>query len=93
MTALDQGARYLMTDPDMKYVLVAGGYGISRFLDLKDKRTANLFADGAGAVVLGRGEEKGFLSSNLLAVGTFHDALGIYSGGTYRPDTPENLAR
>ena len=93
VTALDQGARYLVTDLDMKHVLVAGGYGMSRFLDLKDKKTANLFADGAGAVVLGRGEEKGFLSSNLLAVGSFHDALGIYSGGTYRPCTPENLAR
>jgi 3-oxoacyl-[acyl-carrier-protein] synthase-3 len=93
VTALDQGARYLLTDPAMNYVLVAGGYGMSRFLDFKDKKTANLFADGAGAVVLGRGEAKGFLSSNLLAVGTFHDALGIYSGGTYRPSTPENLAR
>ena len=93
VTALDQGARYLMTDPAMKYILVTGGYGMSRFLDFKDKKTANLFADGAGAVVLGVGEEPGFLGSNLLAVGSFHDALGIYSGGTYRPSTPENLAQ
>ena len=93
VTALDQGARYLMTEPQMKYILVAGGYGMSRFLDLKDKKTANLFADGAGAVVLGVGEEQGFLASNLLAVGSFHDALGIYTGGTYRPCTPENMAQ
>jgi len=70
---------------------VAGGYGMSRFLDFKDKKTANLFADGAGAVILVVGEEPGFLASNLLAVGSFHDALGIYSGGTYRPSTLENL--
>ncbi|GAB4466341.1 MAG: ketoacyl-ACP synthase III [Anaerolineales bacterium] len=93
VTALDQGARYLMTEPAMKYILVAGGYGMSRFLDFKDKKTANLFADGAGAVILGIGEEQGFLGSNLLAVGSFHDALGIYSGGTYRPCTPENMAQ
>jgi len=93
VTALDQGARYLMTEPQMKYILVAGGYGMSRFLDFKDKKTANLFADGAGAVVLGVGEEQGFLASNLLAVGSFHDALGIYTGGTYRPCTPENMAQ
>jgi 3-oxoacyl-[acyl-carrier-protein] synthase-3 len=93
VTALDQGARYLMTESTMKYVLVAGGYGMSRFLDFKDKKTANLFADGAGAVVLGIGDEPGYLASNLLAVGTFHDALGIYSGGTYRPCTPENMAQ
>jgi len=91
VTALDQGARYLMTEPGMKYVLVAGGYGMSRFLDLKDKKTANLFADGAGAVVLGAGEEPGFLASNLLAVGEFHNALGIYTGGAFRPCTPANL--
>jgi len=93
VTALDQGARYLMTELSMKYVLVAGGYGMSRFLDFKDKKTANLFADGAGAVVLGLGEEQGFLASNFLAVGSFHDALGIYSGGTYRPSTLENIQR
>ena len=93
VTALDQGAKYLMTEPQMKYILVAGGYGMSRYIDIKDKKTANLFADGAGAVVLGVGEEKGFLASNLLAVGSFHDALGIYTGGTYRPCTPENMAQ
>ncbi|MBK8420270.1 ketoacyl-ACP synthase III [Candidatus Villigracilis saccharophilus] len=93
VTALDQGAKYLMTEPQMKYILVAGGYGMSRFIDYKDKKTANLFADGAGAVILGVGEEQGFLASNLLAVGSFHDALGIYTGGTYRPCTPENMAQ
>jgi 3-oxoacyl-[acyl-carrier-protein] synthase-3 len=93
VTALDQGAKYLMTEPTMKYVLVAGGYGMSRFLDFKDKKTANLFADGAGAVILGVGGEQGFLGSNLLAVGSFHDALGIYTGGTYRPCTPENVSQ
>lgn len=91
VTALDQGARYLMTEPAMRYILVAGGYGMSRYIDFKDKKTANLFADGAGAVILGIGQEPGFLASNLLAVGSFHDALGIYSGGTYRPSTPENV--
>jgi 3-oxoacyl-[acyl-carrier-protein] synthase-3 len=93
VTALDQGARYLMTEPTYKYILVAGGYGMSRFINVKDKKTANLFADGAGAVVLGVGKEPGFLASNLLAVGEFHDALGIYTGGAFRPCTPENLAQ
>ena len=92
VTALDQGARYLMTEPSYKYILVAGGYGMSRFLDFSDKKTANLFADGAGAVVLGVGDEPGFIGSNFLAVGEFHDALGIYTGGAFRPCTPENLS-
>lgn len=91
VTALDQGARYIMTEPTIRYILVAGGYGMSRFLDLSDKKTANLFADGAGAVVLGAGSEPGFLASHFLARGEFHDALGIYTGGAFRPCTPENL--
>lgn len=91
VTALDQGARYLMTEPSYQYILVAGGYGMSRFINPKDKKTANLFADGAGAVVLGPGSEPGFLASNMLAVGEFHDALGIYTGGAFRPCTPENM--
>ena len=92
VTALDQGARYLLTEPSMRYVLVAGGYGMSRFLDFTDKKTANLFADGAGVALLGVREEPGFLASNLLAVGSFYDALGIYGGGAQRPSTPENIA-
>ncbi len=92
VTALDQGARYIATDSAMNYVLVAGGYGMSRFLDLSDKKTANLFADGAGAAVLGVGDAPGFLASNFLAKGEYYDALGIYDGGAARPSTPENLA-
>lgn len=91
VTALDQGARYIMTDPSIRYILVAGAYGMSRFLDFGDKKTANLFADGAGAVVLGAGSEPGFLASHFLARGEYHDALGIYTGGAFRPCTPENL--
>ncbi|MBU0511900.1 MAG: ketoacyl-ACP synthase III [Chloroflexi bacterium] len=93
VTALDQGARYLMTESSYRYILVSGGYGMSRFLDFNDKKTANLFADGGGAVVLGVGEEQGFIGSNLLAVGSFHDALGIYTGGANRPCTPENISK
>lgn len=91
VAALDQGARYIATEQDMRYILVAGGYGMSRFLDLKDKKTANLFADGAGVVLLGAGNHPGFLSSRLFAKGEYHDALGIYTGGAFRPCTPGNL--
>lgn len=92
VTALDQGARWVLTEPEPSVVLVAGGYGMSRFLDLGDKKTANLFADGAGAAVLGRSSEPGWLSSRMLTVGSFHDALGIYMGGTRLPATPERVA-
>lgn len=89
VTALDMAARYIATDPDYRYILVAGGYGMTKFIDWTDKYTCTLFADGAGVVVVGAGESPGFLSGKLLADGQYHDALGIYSGGTYRPATPE----
>jgi 3-oxoacyl-[acyl-carrier-protein] synthase-3 len=93
VAALDQGARYIATETDFRYILVAGGYGMSRFLNLSDKRTANLFADGAGAVLLGAGDEPGFLASKMLSKGEYHDALGIYTGGAFRPSTLENLKK
>lgn len=92
VTALDMAARYLATDPDYRYILVAGGYGMTRFLDWNDKYTATLFADGAGAVILGPGDRPGFLAGKLKALGEYHDALGIYTGGAKRPAIPENLA-
>jgi 3-oxoacyl-[acyl-carrier-protein] synthase-3 len=89
VTALDLAARYIMTDPGLRYALVAGGYGMTRYVDWRDKHTCTLFADGAGAVLLGAAEEPGFLGGRLLCRGEYHDALGIYTGGTARPATPE----
>ena len=91
VTALDMAARYIATDPDYRYILVAGGYGMTRFLDWQDKYTATLFADGAGVVLLAPSEEPGFLSGKLKAVGDYHDALGVYTGGALRPANQANL--
>ncbi len=88
VTALDTAARHLLTEPGLGHVLVVGAYGMSRFLDFTDHRTCTLFADGAGAAVLGLGDEPGFLASQLAAYGGYYDALGIYTGGTACPVTP-----
>ncbi len=92
VTGLDAAARYVATDPDIDRILVAGGYGMTKFLDWHDLYTATLFADGSGAVVIGAGDEPGFCGGKLIAAGQFHDALGVYVGGTYRPATAENVA-
>ena len=89
VTGLDLSARYIVTDPDYRYILVAGGYGMSRYIDWTDKYTCTLFADGAAAVVVGAGDAPGFLAGKLMAAGQYHDALGIYTGGTFRPATAE----
>ena len=92
VTGIDVAARYIATDPDYRYILVAGGYGMTKFLDWTDKYTCTLFADGAGVAVVAAGDAPGFLSGKLVAAGEYHDALGIYTGGTYRPATPEVVA-
>lgn len=91
-TGLDMAARYIATDADYRFILVAGGYGMTKFLDWHDKYTATLFADGAGAVIVRVGNAPGFLAGKLTAHGEYHDALGIYTGGTFRPATPEVVA-
>jgi 3-oxoacyl-[acyl-carrier-protein] synthase III len=91
--ALDLAARLVITEPDETSILVIGAYGMSRFLDEADKKTATLFADGAGAVVVGAGAAPGWLATVTAAAGEYHDALGIYTGGTFRPATADNLAR
>ncbi|MCA9655195.1 MAG: ketoacyl-ACP synthase III [Myxococcales bacterium] len=92
VTAMDLAARYLATEPGMQHVLVCGGYAMTRFLDWDDKKTATLFADGAAAVLLGVGDEPGFLAGQLRAEGRYYDALGIYTGGASRPATAANIA-
>jgi len=93
VTALDLAARYIATDADYRHILVAGGYGMTKFLDWHDKYTATLFADGAGAVIVRAGDAPGYLAGKLVARGEYHDALGIYTGGTYRPATLEVIAQ
>jgi 3-oxoacyl-[acyl-carrier-protein] synthase-3 len=95
VTALDLGAKYIQSDPQYEYVLVVGAYAMSKYLNLHDKKTVTLFADGAGAVILRREEdpgERGVLTSKLLSEGQYHSWMGIYGGGTAEPINEKNLA-
>jgi 3-oxoacyl-[acyl-carrier-protein] synthase III len=89
VSALDAAGKMLVADDAYRRVLVVGAYGMSRFIDWKDKHTCTLFADGAGAVLLGASDRPGLMFGKLTASGEYHDALGIYLGGTARPATPE----
>ncbi|HEX4900015.1 MAG TPA: ketoacyl-ACP synthase III, partial [Pyrinomonadaceae bacterium] len=92
VTALDTASKFIIADSEYKHVLVIGAYAMSKYLDWNDKKTATIFADGAGAVVLEASDEgPGFLASKLFADGTFADYMGIYAGGTRMPVTEEVL--
>lgn len=86
VTALDTASRYIQTDSSMKNILVVGAYAMSKWLNLEDYKIATLFADGAGAVVLQATQEKtGILGASYKSLGEFHDYMGIYAGGSYKP--------
>lgn len=91
---LDVASKNIILDPNIKHVLLIGSYNMSKFIDWKDKRTASIFADGAGAFVL-KGlpvnGHLGRLSSKYYGNGEFYDYMGIYAGGTYKLVTKEIL--
>lgn len=64
--ALDTAAGFFARQK-VKKVLVIGGERLSRLVDWTDRNTCVIFADGAGAVVLGEGDN--YLSSKLYAKG------------------------
>jgi 3-oxoacyl-[acyl-carrier-protein] synthase-3 len=94
VTALDVAGKFIAADEQYKHILVAGGYGMSKFLNYDDYKVATLFADGAGAVLLrATNDDYGILTSKLIADGQYHDYMGIYAGGTFMPTTKDVIDR
>jgi len=93
VTGLDVASKYIIADDFYKTILVIGAYAMSKYLNKSDKKTVTLFADGAGAVVLGseKNSSRGYLSSELITRGQYHDWMGIYAGGTHQPVTAKIL--
>jgi 3-oxoacyl-[acyl-carrier-protein] synthase III len=93
VTAFDTAFKYIIADKNYQNVLVIGCYAMTKFLDWTEKKTATIFADGAGAVVLQTDETgaSGILTSKLEAMGEYHDFLGIFAGGSKTPITAEVL--
>jgi 3-oxoacyl-[acyl-carrier-protein] synthase-3 len=72
--------------------LVVGGDLLSRVVDWEDRSTCVLFGDGAGAVVLERVSEGGFLGFELGADGSGGKELYMPAGGSRAPATSETVA-
>ena len=71
--------------------LVVGGDVLSRIVDWEDRSTCVLFGDGAGAVVLERVEEGGFLGFELGADGSGGPELYMPGGGSRVPASVESV--
>jgi 3-oxoacyl-[acyl-carrier-protein] synthase-3 len=75
------------------HALVIGGDVLSRIVDWEDRSTCVLFGDGAGAVVVERVADGGFLGFELGADGSGGPQLYIPAGGSRAPATAETVAQ
>jgi 3-oxoacyl-[acyl-carrier-protein] synthase-3 len=76
-----------------KNVLVIGADTMSRILDYTDRATCILFGDGAGAMLVERGDaDEGFLGFLNEVDGSGGDALKMPAGGSRMPPTAETVA-
>jgi 3-oxoacyl-[acyl-carrier-protein] synthase-3 len=78
----------------MRRILLVGAETMSRIVDWDDRSTAILFGDGAGAVVLERGEGPGrVLGWDLGSDGSLRHILHADIGSTIQMDGPEVFRR
>src|SRR4030095_1557922 len=91
MYALAQGYGMLAGGLAQEAVIV-GGDVLSKIMDWSDRSTAVLFGDGAGAVVLERVADGGFLGFELGADGSGGPQLFLPAGGSRTPASAESVA-
>ncbi|MEO1021800.1 MAG: ketoacyl-ACP synthase III [Bacteroidota bacterium] len=91
--ASETAANFIKADHRYIHALVIGAYGMSRYLNLDDKKTVTLFADGAAAGIL-KAEETDqpyHLASDSRTKGEYNDYMGIYHGGSAFPTTADSV--
>ncbi|MED7949840.1 ketoacyl-ACP synthase III [Streptomyces sp. BE20] len=88
-------AERMLGDAAPGYALVVGTDVYSRILDPTDRRTAVLFGDGAGAVVLGPAPApgRGLLAGRLAGFGADRGLIGVPAGGSRLPASADTLAQ
>jgi 3-oxoacyl-[acyl-carrier-protein] synthase-3 len=92
MYALATGAQFIASG-NSKYALIIGADVNSRIVRPSDQRTAPLFGDAAGAVILEAGtSEQGLLAYQLGADGAGGCMLDRPAGGATMPLTPQLVA-
>ena len=92
MCALDHGIRLIATG--MQYVCVIGADIKTRFVRKDDPKFCPIFGDGAGAVILTRGDDdSGFMVSELFADGSGLKNIYVPAGGSAMPATIETVTQ
>jgi 3-oxoacyl-[acyl-carrier-protein] synthase-3 len=89
-TAFTSASGMMATNANLRTVLVIGVYLMHR-LTSPDDPMIFFYGDGAGAAVLERSEEQGFVSSAFRADGSYASRWAIHAGGTVEPSTEESI--
>jgi len=90
--ALSLANSLIATKPDAIVLIVAADV-YSRILDFSDRRTAVLFGDGAGAVVVGTvGTGYGILDLELVSRGDANELIHVAAGGSRLPASEKTVA-
>jgi 3-oxoacyl-[acyl-carrier-protein] synthase-3 len=85
-TAISNAAGLMATNPSLKTVLVVAVYQMHKLAAENDPMVF-FYGDGAGAAVLERSEQPGFISAAFQADGTYAGKWLIQAGGTVEPAT------
>ena len=91
VAAMDVASKYIRADERYSRILVVAAYAMTKYLDWSDKKTATIFADGAGATVVEVSDRPGVLASELFADGRYCEGMGVFAGGTAEPITEDVL--
>jgi len=79
-------AKQFLLSGRCRHVLVIGAELLSKYLDWSDRSTCVIFADGAGAVLMSRGEQpRGVLATAMHSDGSMVDFICMPGGGTLHP--------
>ncbi|GAX89440.1 3-oxoacyl-ACP synthase [Effusibacillus lacus] len=84
----------MLADPEIRTVLLAGGYRNSDCIDYTNPRTRfmyNLAAGGAAVVLKKDHEHNRLLASHIITDGDFSEDVVVVAGGTKHPITPEAI--
>lgn len=90
--ALTVAEKFLAAD-DCRHILIVGAETLSKIVDYTDRGTGILFGDGAGAMVLGKGQKYGILNTCIGADGRGGDLLYMPAGGSRLPASAETVSQ
>jgi len=86
VTGLTCATDRMSNDPSIKNSLVVGAEFCTRFIDETDPNTAIFLSDGAGAIIVGRGEcSEGILGSAFYTDSSNYESVRLRGGGARFP--------